>query len=109
MFDIHIIVVNLRKSIEKVRVVFLYWLPCILRMSRPQRDEEEEKFDKKAQQLQSVELKDRYDGFNIIIWSYIIHLMAFWPNKMLLYGRFVQEALQQRHHINQVNSNALSS
>ncbi|XP_055300732.1 neuronal acetylcholine receptor subunit alpha-7 [Sitodiplosis mosellana] len=42
-----------------VRVVFLYWLPCILRMSRPTPDDEEEKLDKKAQQLQSVELKER--------------------------------------------------
>lgn len=40
-------------------MVFLYWLPCILRMSRPTPEEEEEKLDKKAQQLQSVELKER--------------------------------------------------
>lgn len=44
----------------KVRVVFLYWLPCILRMSRPKDHEyEAEKAEKKAQQLQSVELKER--------------------------------------------------
>lgn len=45
--------------LSQVRVVFLYWLPCILRMSRPTPEEEEEKLDKKAQQLQSVELKER--------------------------------------------------
>lgn len=45
--------------LSQVRVVFLYWLPCILRMSRPTPDEEEDKLDKKAQQLQSVELKER--------------------------------------------------
>lgn len=44
----------------KIRVVFLYWLPCILRMSRPTPEEDEEKLDKKAQQLQSVELKERW-------------------------------------------------
>lgn len=44
----------------QVRVVFLYWLPCILRMSRPHQEPYEiEKPDKKAQQIQSVELKER--------------------------------------------------
>lgn len=43
----------------QVRVVFLYWLPCLLRMSRPNPEDDEEKLDKKAQQLQSVELKER--------------------------------------------------
>lgn len=45
---------------EKVRVVFLYWLPCLLRMSRPLPDpEEEEKLKKNAAKIQCVELKDR--------------------------------------------------
>ncbi|KAJ6636934.1 Neuronal acetylcholine receptor subunit alpha-7, partial [Pseudolycoriella hygida] len=45
---------------EWIRVVFLYWLPCILRMSRPNQEAYElEKAEKKAQQIQSVELKER--------------------------------------------------
>lgn len=47
--------------ILQIRVVFLYWLPCILRMSRPNQEAYElEKAEKKAAQLQSVELKERY-------------------------------------------------
>lgn len=43
----------------QVRVVFLLWLPCILRMSRPIPEEEEEDKQKKAAKIQCVELKDR--------------------------------------------------
>uniref|UniRef100_A0A336MSQ7 CSON004536 protein n=1 Tax=Culicoides sonorensis TaxID=179676 RepID=A0A336MSQ7_CULSO len=50
-----------------VRVVFLYWLPCILRMSRPARLKDGEfpptpmsdTSDRKSQ-LQDVELKERF-------------------------------------------------
>ncbi|XP_055713784.1 neuronal acetylcholine receptor subunit alpha-7 isoform X3 [Phlebotomus papatasi] len=47
---------------EWIRVVFLYWLPCILRMSRPGQDGFEcptISGAKEKQQIQNVELKER--------------------------------------------------
>lgn len=57
--------INLKYEFQlerQVRVVFLYWLPCILRMSRPiPEEEDEDEKHQKAAKIQCVELKDRYD------------------------------------------------
>lgn len=55
----------------QVRVVFLYWLPCILRMSRPVPEEEDEdEKHQKAAKIQCVELKDRYVRYSDDIWPF---------------------------------------
>jgi nicotinic acetylcholine receptor, invertebrate len=52
----------------QVRIVFLYWLPCILRMQRPGENGSMEypptptsdASERKAQNIQDVELRERY-------------------------------------------------
>lgn len=50
----------------QVRIVFLYWLPCILRMNRPERVVMEypptptsDASERKATNIQDVELRER--------------------------------------------------
>lgn len=50
----------------QIRVVFLYWLPCILRMSRPGQESYEcapmsGGSNEKTKQMSEVELRERYE------------------------------------------------
>lgn len=59
-FNLSMCVFFFSSLLIQIRVVFLLWLPCILRMSRPNQEADDlEKAEKKAQQIQSVELKER--------------------------------------------------
>lgn len=53
-------------KIVQVKIVFLYWLPCILRMNRPERVVMEypptptsDASERKATNIQDVELRER--------------------------------------------------
>lgn len=62
--------VSLSNSHTQIRVIFLYWLPCILRMQRPGQvgyecppppsSSSSSASGEKKQQIQNVELKERY-------------------------------------------------
>lgn len=77
----------------QIRVVFLYWLPCLLRMSRPGQEAYEcapiptGGSSEKAKQMNDVELRERY--VNVLnIRPYIIATFIFSLKILIAFDRF---------------------